>query len=236
MLYIQKLRNINLFEQKFSEDIENNIIRTISSYSVDNWRDILDDKYVVENLLPKTDVTCIAIIADNLVKSLEKSEQYELPAHVLNSSVILNSVNASVLKKINKIMSKQKRKHDEELAPKLLSSKIFSTLPDDLFLTESDYQATISKVKDFFDEENGVKRKHFEMKISEDKICRLLDIAKSFPVVFSHSDVQKVFLIYLFSLHKDFSDDFSKENFEKLRIKIEDLIFGKYNYFIQSYF
>lgn len=234
-LYIQKLRAVYLFENNFSEDVENNIIRAIASYSTYNWKEILQDNFIIDNLLSKMDVQTITNIIDNFVKHLEKVERLEIPANILNSPVILNAVNAVVLKKINKIMSKQKRKHDEESVPKFLSSKIFSTLPDDFFYVENNKGDVMLKIKSLYTTENGMFSGNFDMKISEEKICRLLEISKAFPVVFSHGDAQKVFLTYLFSLHKDLTHDFSKGNFSKLQEQLEELLFGKFKHLLSIF-
>lgn len=226
-LYIQKLRTLYIIENKFNEDIEINIVRTITSYSENNWKEVLDNKFVVDSLISKMDNSSIISLGQNLLKDLAKSEKIEIPSYVSNSSLIINAVNVAVMTRINKLMSKQKRKHNEESVPKCLSGKIFAKLPEEFLFSEFDFEDLVMEMKNFYSSENDLDKSNFEWKLNEDKICKLFEIAKYFPVIFSSVSVQKMFLIYFISLHKDLSSEFARGNLKKLQGEIEDFVIGK---------
>lgn len=173
------------------------------------------------------DNSVITCIGQSLLKHLEKTEKIQLFSHVTNSSLILNGVNAAVMRKINKLMAKQKRKHSEEYVPKCLSCKIFAKLPTEFVFCEVNFQDIILELKNLSTMKNGLKENNFEWKLNEDKICKLLDIAKSFPIVFSTVNMQKICLIYFICLHKDLSVEFGRGNLTKLQGEIETFIIGK---------
>lgn len=194
---------------------------------MDNWNEVLKDKFVVDSLMSRMENAIIISIGQNVLKDLEKTEKLELYSHVTNSSFILNAVNAAVIRKINKLMTKQKRKHNEENIPKCLSCKILSKLPDDFLFCDVNFQDLILEMKNLHTIKNGLKENNFEWKLNEDKICKLLNIAKSFPIVFSTVIIQKIFLIYFISLHKDLSIEFGRGNLTKLQREIEGFVIGK---------
>lgn len=211
-----------LFESKINEEIKNDIVRTTSSYSKENWRHILEDKFVFDSVIQKMDAVTVTMIAENVIKDVEKSDKLNIPQHVSNSTILINSINWVVLVKMNKMICKK------NITPELLSAKIFSTLPDDLFLIEVDYQEIIVKIKEICTTKNGNRLKNFDFKINENKLCRILEIAKNFPIIFSHNGSQKIFLLYLCALHRDLSQEFSNRNFVKLQLNIENFIIGMF--------
>lgn len=226
-LYIQKLRAFILFENKTNHDVVNNIIRTIAAYSKENLKEVIEDKFVVDFLLSKMDSSTVSNMGEHFLKMFEKKNCSNIPQHILNSTLLLNAVNMATLSKINKIVSKQKKKHVEDGTLELQSVKVFSAMSKDLFLNENSSHEASSKIKYVFEATNDMEPTNFVLNINEDKVCGLLRIAKHFPIVFSHADTQKCFLYYLLSLHKDFADEFSKTKFKMLQNDLENLIIGK---------
>lgn len=201
-----------------------NILRTITAHLEHDWQDILEDKFVVRDLLPKMSTATKKTLVDNLINNIDG---FENKRHILESPQILDVVNYIVLTKINKTISKQKRKHDESFSnPILISSKIVSILSDDIFL-EKDYdcQDCLKQAKALLIE-NEMKNK-IDSKFNEQKVCRYLNILKKFPIIFSSEKNQKICLLYFFALHKDLSYDVSKGQYKNLQLDIEKYILGK---------
>ncbi|XP_028150875.1 uncharacterized protein LOC114344224 [Diabrotica virgifera virgifera] len=224
-LFIQKVRALYIFEQKVNEEILQDLSRYITRDLEENWKYILQNKFLTNNLVPLMDSSSINLLADKLVANITDLDDTQLNQYIFNNSCVLNAVAYSIIVKSDKIISKRKRKHDEDLVDaKKLSTKVSNMVTVDTFCNDGHNEDLIKKLKKVYE---SYKVDHnVEVKFNEAKLLELLEVLKKFPVVFCKESVQKCFLVYLFSLHKELRQDFSKGRYVDVQSSLENIILG----------
>ncbi|CAG9833695.1 unnamed protein product [Diabrotica balteata] len=224
-LFIQKVRALYIFEQKVNEEILQDLSRYISRDLEENWKYILKNKFLTNNLVPLMDFSSINLIADKLVANMTDLDDIQLNQHIFNNSCVLNAVVYSIIVKCDKIISKRKRKHDEDLVDtKKLSTKVSNMVTADTFCNDDNNEDLIKKLKKVYE---SYKVDHnVEIKFNEAKLLELFEVLIKFPVVFCKESAQKCFLLYLFSLHKDLRQDFSEGHYADVQSRLETIILG----------
>ncbi|KAJ8949966.1 hypothetical protein NQ318_002374 [Aromia moschata] len=114
-LYVQKLRALLLFEKSVNDDLVLSVTRNITSDLENNWRDILYDKFIINNLLLKMDSASVLLIAEYLINNIDDFKNLNKQIHILDSSLFLTAINYKIITKINKLLLKQKRKLNEDV-------------------------------------------------------------------------------------------------------------------------
>ncbi|KAJ8930658.1 hypothetical protein NQ314_016520 [Rhamnusium bicolor] len=168
-LYIQKLRAMLLFEKNMNQDIVSNILRSITNNLENSWKDILHDKYVVNHLLHKMDSASIIFLAEKLVNNIDSFGNFHKQPHILNSSLLLTSINYVTITKINKLLLKRKRKINENIPNSSFSTKIYSLFKEDKFLSGETQKEVVKKAKEIYHVKCEDDREIIEWKINEEK-------------------------------------------------------------------
>ncbi|CAG9856436.1 unnamed protein product [Phyllotreta striolata] len=237
-LYTQKVRALCIFEQKLTNEVLADLSRYLTSDLENNWKDILQDKFLTNNLMPTLDPEDKLILAEKIVSNINDFGNVYQYAHVFNNASILNTVIYYIITKCDRILAKRKRKSDENLSlSKLISTRICECLDTVGFHDENILSDSIGKMSEIYKSSDN--NSDLEIKFNEEKLLELVKILKHFPVIFCEANVQNFFILYFFSLHKDLRRCFFKGHFVELRKFLEDLIVGtlqQYKYKLANIF
>lgn len=102
------------------------------------------------------------------------------------------------------------------------SSKVFALCPEDIFFVpqDSDITEIVEQIKNIYEE--GDNNTTTSIRSKEAKLRNYLVVLKKVPFIYCEIHIQKIILLYLFSLSTDVLD--CAEEVKKL---LEDLIIGK---------
>ncbi|XP_018577936.1 uncharacterized protein LOC108916212 [Anoplophora glabripennis] len=221
-LYIQKLRAMLLSEKSVNEDIVQNVIKSITGNIDIMWKNILEDKFVINNLLSKMEPSYALFIAEKVVCDTDTLGAIRNKPHITSSSFLITAVNYVIITKINKLLTRRKDKVTSDSFKKAVSIRISSVFTEDNFLTQEPKEI-IESVKSLYSLNQNYE---VEWNINEEKVLQFFEILEKFPVIFCSETVQKLCLVYFCALHMDLSSEFKRGNYKKLQIACEKLIIG----------
>ncbi|XP_057669503.1 uncharacterized protein LOC130901874 [Diorhabda carinulata] len=233
-LFVQKVQALYIFEEKVSEEVLQDLLRYLTRDLNDIWKYILQNKFLSNNLLPLMDQSSINALTEILIDEFDNFQNIQ---HIFDNTTILNAIVYTVIAKCDRLISNRKRKHNEEgQMKKMRSTKIFNEMANALFEEENKDITPLKKIKRIMeiDIENNL-----EVTFEESKVLVLLEVARKFPILFCKQSVQNYFLLYLFSLHKDMTSEFSKKNYTNLQVSLETIILGilqQYKYRLEDIF
>ncbi|KAG5870299.1 hypothetical protein JTB14_018096 [Gonioctena quinquepunctata] len=224
-LFFQRVRAVYIFLPKVNHDIELDLLRNITRDLEYVWRHVLEDRFSVNVLLPKMETEVVVELVEKFMEEHESFSKLHKNQHILNSATISKVVMHVALLKMNKLISKQKRKHNEGNATKKMSTKICGFFTSE-FLDNDDCKDLLKSARDVYADSKTEVSATVEWTVSENKLLRILGILNTFPVIYSSDSIQKMYLLYFCSLHKDLSQEFRKGKYTDLQVAIEKNIIG----------
>ncbi|KAJ8972405.1 hypothetical protein NQ317_010328 [Molorchus minor] len=168
----KKLKAMFLFEKSINEDIIVNVIKGVTTDVEISCKDIICDKYVVNHLMCKMDFVTILPLAECVINNIDS---FEKQLHIHDSSLFITAINYICIVKLNKLMLKHKRKLNDDIFNITLSSKICSTITEDI-LDEKGHEEVLQKVKKIYHTENIISES--ERKINDKKACNIFEKLK----------------------------------------------------------
>ncbi|CAH1179596.1 unnamed protein product [Phaedon cochleariae] len=225
-MYIQRLRALHLFTGGVNDNIISNLLKNINTDLDYCWKYILEDKFLLTILLPRMEASSVILLTEKMIDDKNTLKEFQRNQHLSDFSIILNAIVFVGIKRINKLVSKRKRKHNEEIIMNRSSTSICDAFDENIILC-GDNQNSIEKAMRIHNEtcENR-KEIHEEIKINEEKLLNLFEILVTYPIIFCSEDIQRMFLLYLLSLYKDFSVHFSRGDYTLLQVRLENIIIG----------
>ncbi|KAJ8922237.1 hypothetical protein NQ315_004174 [Exocentrus adspersus] len=173
-LYIQKLRALQIFEESVDENVIKNVAINVNTNIEIIWRDILEDEYVMENLLPKMVSSSAMFLAEKLITNTDTFQYIRDKPHLLSSSILLTALNNVTVLKMGKLVKKRKRKLNEDIPSKPTSTQISSLLTGGVLLTKESTQVIEDVKSIYYSNKTDVKA---EWNINEEKVHRLCQIS-----------------------------------------------------------
>ncbi|XP_023026512.2 uncharacterized protein [Leptinotarsa decemlineata] len=225
-LFIQRVRAMHLFLPKINDDIVTNLLRNVTTDLNCIGKYLLEDKFSVNFLLPRMETNTIVGLAETFFSNHESFMNFQKYQHILNSSTISNAVIYVCITKMNKLISKHKRKRDEDTTKVKLSTRICALLNPEFFLTNDEPKNLLESAVQIYSDSETEKSCIAEWKVSEEKLLDVFRVLRHFPAIYSSDNVQKMYLLYFCSLHKDLSSEFLKGNYKSLQLTIENNIIG----------
>lgn len=209
-----------LFEKSINEDIVQNVIKSLSLNIEIMWKNILEDKYIINNLLEKMDPSKVLFVAEKLISNIDI-----VGPHITSSSLLTTAANYVVITKINKLLTKKKDKTNSDVFKKATSIGIASMFTEDNFLRKKPEEIITNAKTLYYSNDND---NTIAWHIKEEKVQALFRILGKFPVIFCSEIVQQLYLMYFCSLHRDLCFEFKRGNYKQLQMSCERLITGKY--------
>ena len=205
-----------LFEGSISNEIMNSYIKDLVLSLDDNWKNILEDPFVVSTVLPKMQFEDLVIISKLLTNDLINNQTVLKDTFVLDCRALHETLLFVLVQKLRKSL-KQK---DENSSSSQNGVSIF----EDMF-SSNDKEDYMLRLIDIFSRFNFSSVHDRPYKLNINKLQSYLNVMCSLPVTFMSYHVQIGLFIYLalYFHHASSCETFSKD----IKVIIQNIMLGK---------